>query len=94
MRVRLRNAGPPAPAARSSRSTRRREDSAIERAPRWLAGFAAVEAEPGEEVAVDVAVRLEHWDVAAGAWAVEPGDFTLRAGRSSGDLRVAAVASR
>ena len=93
LRVRLRNAG-----SRDGREVVQvyasRDDSAIERPPCWLAGFAAVEAGPGEEVTVDVAVRLEHWDVAAGAWAVEPGDFTLRAGRSSGDVRVAAVASR
>ena len=42
----------PRAAARSSRSTRRRPDSAVERPPRWLAGFAAVEAAPGEEVTV------------------------------------------
>ncbi len=32
-----------------------RPDSAIERPPRWLAGFAVVEADAGEEVIVDVA---------------------------------------
>ena len=39
------------------------------RPPRWLAGFAAVEAEPGEEVEVDVALgprALAHWDVGGG----------------------------
>ena len=55
--------------------------------PRWLAGFAVVEADPGEQVAVDIPVRLAHWD---GGWTVEPGTFRLEAGRSSRDLRVAA----
>ncbi|MBT2232539.1 beta-glucosidase [Nonomuraea sp. NEAU-A123] len=63
-----------------------RPDSAIERSPRWLAGFATVDAASGEEVAVTVTVRrraVEHWDVAAGRWAVEPGTFRLEVGSSS-----------
>ncbi|MEU7858171.1 glycoside hydrolase family 3 C-terminal domain-containing protein [Nonomuraea sp. NPDC049141] len=63
-----------------------RPDSAVERSPRWLAGFATVDAAPGEEVAVTVTVRrraVEHWDVAAGRWAVEPGTFRLEVGSSS-----------
>jgi beta-glucosidase len=60
-----------------------RPQSAVERPARWLAGFAAVEADPGEAVSVTVTVRaraFEHWD---GGWTVEPGTFVLAAGPSS-----------
>jgi beta-glucosidase len=68
-----------------------RPDSAVDRPVRWLAGFAAVDAEAGEtvEVALRVARRaFEHWDEAAGTWTTEPGTFLLEAGRSSTDLRL------
>jgi beta-glucosidase len=91
-RVRLRNTG-----TRRGREVVQvyasRPDSALERPPQWLVGFAGVEAEPGEEVTVEVAVprrALAHWDVDAHAFAVEPGTFVLAAGRSSRDLRVRA----
>jgi beta-glucosidase len=86
--VRIRNTG-----ARRGRQVVQvyasRPDSAIARPVRWLAGYAAATVEPGATAAV--AVRLwsrafEHWDVAAGRWAVEPGVFTLAAGPSSADL--------
>jgi beta-glucosidase len=70
-----------------------RPDSAVERAPRWLVGFAGVEAEPGEEVTATIEVparALAHWDA---GWHVEPGTFRLEAGRSSRDLRVSAELS-
>jgi beta-glucosidase len=53
--------------------------SAIERPPRWLAGFAIAEADPGEEVEVEVTIdprAFQHWD---GGWQTEPGDFDLEA---------------
>ena len=65
-----------------------RPDSAIERPPRWLAGFAVVEADAGEEVIVDVPLSeraFQHWD---GGWQTEPGAFVLEAGRSVADLRL------
>ena len=46
-----------------------RPDSAVERPPRWLAGFAVVEAAAGEEVIVDVALApraFQHWDARLG----------------------------
>jgi beta-glucosidase len=70
-----------------------RPDGDVERPVRWLAGFAAVEAGPGEEVAATVAVparAFEHWDAEAGGWTVEPGTFGLAAGPSSGVLPVSA----
>jgi beta-glucosidase len=68
-----------------------RSDSGVERPVRWLAGFAAVEAEPGEEVSATVRIparAFEHWDAEGGRWAVEPGAFGLAAGPSSGDQPV------
>ncbi len=64
-----------------------RPDSAVDRPARWLAGFAVVEAGPGQQVDVPVTISaraLRHWD--GGAWAVEPGEVTLAVGRSAGDL--------
>ncbi len=74
-----------------------RPDSTIARPRRWLAGFAAVEAEPGEEADVHIAVpdrALAHWDGGAHAFAVEPGAFEVTAARSSADLRVSARLER
>jgi beta-glucosidase len=65
-----------------------RPESAVDRPELWLAGFAAVEAAPGEEAWVDVTIAprvLEHWDGARG-WAIEPGTFDVHAGSSSADL--------
>ncbi|WZH38973.1 MAG: glycoside hydrolase family 3 C-terminal domain-containing protein [Microbacterium enclense] len=59
-----------------------RADSTVERPARWLVGFQAVEAGPGESVEARIGVpvrRLAHWD---GAWVTEPGDYTLLAGAS------------
>ena len=67
-----------------------RPDSAVARPPRWLVGFAVVEAAAGEEVVVDVPLApraFQHWD---DGWQTEPGAFTLEAGRSVADLRVSA----
>ncbi len=66
-----------------------RPDSAIERVPRWLAGFATVDAAVGEEVNLDVVVparAFEHWDSQAGRWSVEPGEFEVHAGSSIAEL--------
>jgi beta-glucosidase len=61
-----------------------RPDSAVERPVKWLAGFAAVHADPGEVVTVRIVVRgraFQHWS--GTAWETEPGEFTLAAGPSS-----------
>ncbi|MFJ8043497.1 glycoside hydrolase family 3 C-terminal domain-containing protein [Kitasatospora sp. NPDC096147] len=66
-----------------------RADSALPRPVRWLAGFAAVTAAPGEQVEVPVRVEaraVQHWSVSACAWATEPGTFTALAGASAGAL--------
>jgi beta-glucosidase len=66
-----------------------RPDSAVERAERWLVGFAVIEADAGEEIVIDIPLSpraFQHWD---GGWKTEPGEFVLEAGRSIADLRVA-----
>ncbi|MEP6464038.1 MAG: glycoside hydrolase family 3 C-terminal domain-containing protein [Frankiaceae bacterium] len=68
-----------------------RPGSAVERPVRWLAGFAAVEADPGEAVTATVAIArraFEHWG--DDGWGVEPGEFRLEIGRSAGDLPLTA----
>ncbi|MEU1972616.1 glycoside hydrolase family 3 C-terminal domain-containing protein [Microbacterium sp. NPDC019599] len=67
-----------------------RPDSEIERAERWLVGFAAVQAAPGETVTASIplpARRFAHW---TGEWSVEAGAYTLRAGASVADLPLSA----
>jgi beta-glucosidase len=64
-------------------------DSALERAVRWLAGHAAVEADPGEKATVEILVprrAFAHWDTATGSWDVEPGQYEIHIGRSAADL--------
>ncbi|HEX7491532.1 MAG TPA: glycoside hydrolase family 3 C-terminal domain-containing protein [Candidatus Limnocylindrales bacterium] len=71
-----------------------RLDSAVERPLLWLGGYATIEADAGEtaEVVVPVDIwALRHWDEADGDWAIEPGRFEVRIGRSLGDLRLAAA---
>lgn len=70
-----------------------RQDSAIERPVRWLAGFAVVRAGPDAEVvaAVDIAPRaFQHWSTSEGKWDTELGVFQAHVGRSVTDLRLAA----
>jgi beta-glucosidase len=89
VRVRVRNAG-----TRRGREVVQvyasRPDGAVQRPRRWLVGFAAVEADPGQAVTGEATVSarsLAHWDVESHGWTIEPGTFRLSAGRSSGDLR-------
>jgi len=61
-----------------------REVSAIDRPAMWLAGYAAVEADPGQSVDVDVPLArraFEHW---GGGWAVERGGFAVSVGFDAG----------
>lgn len=86
-RVRVRNVGPRR-GAEVVQVYLSRPGSALERAVRWLAGFARAAAAPGEAVEVDVHVparALQHWD---GIWRTEPGEFRLHVGRSVVDLRL------
>jgi beta-glucosidase len=68
-----------------------RPDSAIERPAKWLVGFAAVDADPGEAVNVGILIperTLAHWS--DGGWTLEAGTFTLSAGSSSASLPLTA----
>ncbi|WP_033320687.1 glycoside hydrolase family 3 protein [Streptomyces yerevanensis] len=62
-----------------------------ERPVRWLAGFAGVEAGPGESVEAVVELprrAFEIWDETANSWAFVKGSYEVQAGRSIADLRV------
>ena len=68
-----------------------RPDSAVERPAKWLAGFATVDADPGETVTVGILIperAFQHW--AGQDWATEPGSFVLAAGPSSASLPLTA----
>jgi beta-glucosidase len=58
---------------------------------RTLAAFAAAAAEPGQIARVRLTVparAFARYDETAGAWAWPPGEFAIRVGRSSADLRL------
>ncbi|MGW5784131.1 glycoside hydrolase family 3 C-terminal domain-containing protein [Streptomyces sp. NPDC003757] len=88
VRVRVRNTG-----ARAGREVVQvylaRPASALDRPARWLAGYAAVRARPGETVTATVHVparALRHWSVEEHAWRTEAGRWRMLAGRSAGDV--------
>lgn len=69
-------------------------DADAERPARWLAGFAGVEAGPGESVEAVVELprrAFEIWDENAAAWAFVKGLYEVQAGRSIIDRRAAAA---
>ena len=66
------------------------EQSTLPRPAKELAGFAKVRLEPGQTARVDVALGRRSfavWDVAAGDWLVEAGEYEILVGASSTDLR-------
>jgi beta-glucosidase len=93
VRVRVRNAG-----ARAGREVVQiyvapagASAEAVERPARWLAGFASVQAAPGETVEAEVVLperAFQVWDEAASAWATVLGTYAVEAGRSVADRRV------
>jgi beta-glucosidase len=92
VRVRVRNTG-----AREGREVVQvylaRPSSALDRPARWLAGYAAVRARPGETVTATVRVparALCHWSVQEHAWRTETGRCLVLAGRSAGDVPLVA----
>ncbi|MFE6825579.1 glycoside hydrolase family 3 protein [Streptomyces sp. NPDC057690] len=67
---------------------------APERPARWLAGFAGVEAGPGEsaEVTVEIPNRaFEVWDEADHRWSFVKGSYEIQVGRSIADRRITAT---
>ena len=64
-------------------------ESSVERPEKELKAFEKVALEAGEsrEVTLELDSRsFSFWDVPSGGWKLEPGEFMLRAGGSSGDL--------
>ncbi|MFE0178814.1 glycoside hydrolase family 3 protein [Streptomyces sp. NPDC059002] len=62
-----------------------------ERPARWLAGFASVEAAPGESVEATVELpyrAFEIWDEGLNTWAYQGGSYEVSAGRSVEDRRL------
>ncbi|MGH2997121.1 MAG: glycoside hydrolase family 3 C-terminal domain-containing protein, partial [Gaiellaceae bacterium] len=91
--VRVRNTGS-RPGREVVQAYLSRPESGVERPALWLAGFAAVEAGPGEEAEAVVALgprAFRHWG--SNGWEVEPGPFTLRVGRSASNLPLEAEVS-
>jgi beta-glucosidase len=73
-----------------------RPESAVDRPRLWLAGFAAVGADPGETVVAEIrlaARAFQHWSTAEHGWRTEPGPFTLTVGPSVADRPLARVIS-
>ncbi|MFJ9208579.1 glycoside hydrolase family 3 protein [Streptomyces sp. NPDC102264] len=69
-------------------------DDTVERPARWLAGFASVEAGPGETVEVRIPLRrraFEIWDEESGSWSLVPGTYEVQAGRSVADRRLSSL---
>ena len=67
--------------------------SSVDRAVRWLVGFAAVRLEPGEQRAVTVSIPtrlLAYWDE---TWRYEAGTYVLKVGTSAVELPLAAEVS-
>ncbi|MFI9118574.1 beta-glucosidase [Streptomyces bikiniensis] len=67
---------------------------APERPARVLAGFASVEAGPGETVETPIALSrraFEIWDEEKGDWTFVPGAYEVRAAHSLDDVRLTAV---
>lgn len=68
--------------------------SKVSRPVRWLAGFAAVTVEPGEQRAVDIPIGrddLAYWNTAAERWVIESGEYVVSVGASSRKLRLTAT---
>ncbi|SED44723.1 glycoside hydrolase family 3 protein [Streptomyces sp. TLI_105] len=66
----------------------------VERPARWLAGFASVEAAPGETVETGIALprrAFEIWDEDRGDWTLVTGAYEVVAARSLTDARLTAT---
>ncbi|UUU42159.1 beta-glucosidase family protein [Streptomyces sp. NBC_00162] len=80
-----------APVATASDSA---QSATVERPASWLAGFAGVEAGPGESVEAEIALparAFEIWDEEARGWQRIGGTYEVRASHSHGDTRLTAT---
>ena len=86
-RARLANSGP-RPGREVVQAYLSRPSSAVERPAFWLAGFAVVHADPGQEVTAELRLApraFQHWSPETRSWETEPGPYQLTVGRSSAD---------
>ena len=86
-RARLANSGP-RPGREVVQAYLARPASAVERPAFWLAGFAVVHADPGQEVTAELRLApraFQHWSPEIQSWETEPGPYQLTVGRSSAD---------
>jgi beta-glucosidase len=68
--------------------------SSVERPEQELKQFAKVHLAPGERRRVTLALderAFAFWDVGTHDWRVEPGEFEIRVGSSSRDIRARAL---
>ena len=68
-----------------------RDNSVIDRPRTILAGFDKIRLGPGEAGTASIQVPhrvFEHWDATSRDWVMEPGAWTLTAGRSVSDIRL------
>ncbi|WP_405917967.1 glycoside hydrolase family 3 C-terminal domain-containing protein [Streptomyces sp. NBC_00728] len=94
VRVELRNTGP-RPGREVVQVYLAGPPGPLERPERWLVGYTAVNADPGERVTVPVRVparALRHWAEEEHVWRVQPGRYRVLAGRSAGALPLTATA--
>ncbi|MCA2217851.1 beta-glucosidase family protein [Jidongwangia harbinensis] len=63
-------------------------DDTADRPVRWLAGFANVEAHPGESVTVQVPLQQRAFQVWDGGWRTVPGRYQVAAAHAVDDLRL------
>jgi beta-glucosidase len=71
--------------------------ASVDRPAQELKAFAKVSLEPGESKTVSLALddrAFAYWDVETHAWKVESGEFELRVGTSSRDIRQRVVITR
>ena len=86
-RARLANSGP-RPGREVVQAYLSRPSSSVERPAFWLAGFAVVHADPGQEVTAELRLApraFQHWSPETRSWETEPGPYQLTVGRSSAD---------
>lgn len=62
-----------------------------DRPARWLAGFAAASAAPGEEVTVTIDLPDRTFEIWDGGWRTPAGSYTIEAAHSIGDRRLQEV---
>ncbi|QWF83352.1 beta-glucosidase family protein [Amycolatopsis sp. CA-230715] len=89
VRVRLRNSGSRAGREVVQAYLSTEDTDELPRPKRWLAGFAVVEASPGESVEVDIAIPERAASVWDSGWRLVTGEYQVEIGQSYADTRLA-----